>query len=376
MAEKISSYRFGVGKYFHEKEVLSHLREELRGFSDKALVISGKKAMEAVEEQNFRKRLKDAGVSFREELYEGYPTKVQVEYFANLTRKEERGVIVGIGGGKIMDLSKAVANQAGLPVLLIPTIAATCAAFSSLSVLYTEEGKYDRAIHFEREVDAVLVDEDIMLRQGTRYLAAGMVDAMAKYIEISHGERSLKRGTVPLQKYLAYQMAEELFIVLEEEGAEACRELREAGENNRQALSKEEMKLGSALQDCVFANIALTGIVSGMMQGRGQAALGHVLYNLLRTNFTEETRGFLHGEIVGVGLRLQALYNQNEDLEERVTKFMKERGMPITLQELGIPNQPEAKDSILPALLRNSLVEDSEEGRERLKRGFHRIWKY
>ena len=111
------------------------------------------------------------------------------------------------------------------------------------------------------------------------------------------------------------------------------------------------------------------------MQGRGQAALGHVLYNLLRTSFTEETRGFLHGEIVGVGLRLQALYNQNEDLEERVTKFMKERGMPITLQELGIPNQPEAKDIILSAILRNSLVEDSEEGRERLKRGFHRIWK-
>lgn len=43
MAEKISSYRFGVGKYFHEKEVLSHLGEALRGFSDKALVISGKK---------------------------------------------------------------------------------------------------------------------------------------------------------------------------------------------------------------------------------------------------------------------------------------------------------------------------------------------
>ena len=96
MAEKISSYRFGVGKYFHEKEVLSHLREELRGFSDKALVISGKKAMEAVEEQNFRKRLKDAGVSFREELYEGYPTKEQLEYFANLVMKEERGVIFGI----------------------------------------------------------------------------------------------------------------------------------------------------------------------------------------------------------------------------------------------------------------------------------------
>ena len=360
MAEKISSYRFGVGKYFHEKEVLSHLGEALRGFSDKALVISGKKAMEAVEEQNFRRQLKDAGVSFREELYEGYPTKVQVEYFANLARKEERGVIVGIGGGKIMDLSKAVANQAGLPVLLIPTIAATCAAFSPLSVLYTEEGKYDRAIHFAREVDAVLVDEDIMLRQGTRYLAAGMVDAMAKYIEISHGERSLKRGTVPLQKYLAYQMAEELFTVLEEEGAEACREL-------------EVQESGRALQDCVFCNIALTGIVSGMMQGRGQAALAHALYNFLRTNYTEETRAFLHGEIVGVGLRLQALYNKNVELEERITKFMENRGMPTSLQDLGIPNQSEAKEQILSYLFKNSMVEDSEEAKERLRQGILRI---
>lgn len=291
MTEKISSYRFGVGKYFHEKEVLSHLREELRGFSDKALVISGKKAMEALEEQDFRKCLRNAGVSFREEIYVGYPNTEKVEYFSKLAREEGYGVLIGAGGGKIMDLSKAVANQAGLPLLLIPTTAATCAAFTPLSVLYTKEGKYDKAIHFDREVDVVLVDEAIMATQAPRFLAAGMVDAMAKYVEISHGVKSLERGKVPLQKYLAYRMAEELFTVLEEEGAEACRELREAGENNRQALSKEEMKLGSALQDCVFCNIALTGIVSGMMQGRGQAALGHVLYNLLRTNFTEETRG-------------------------------------------------------------------------------------
>lgn len=373
MTEKISSYRFGVGKYFHEKEVLSHLREELRGFSDKALVISGKKAMEALEEQDFRKCLKDAGVSFREELYVGYPNTEKVEYFSKLAREGGYGVLIGAGGGKIMDLSKAVANQAGLPLLLIPTTAATCAAFTPLSVLYTKEGKYDKAIHFDREVDVVLVDEAIMATQAPRFLAAGMVDAMAKYIEISHGERSLKRGTVPLQKYLAYQMAEELFTVLEEEGAEACRELREAGENNRQALSKEEMKLGSALQDCVFCNIALTGIVSGMMQGRGQAALAHALYNFLRTNYTEESGAFLHGEIVGVGLRLQALYNKNVELEERITKFMADRGMPTSLQDLGIPNQPEVKEQILRDLSKNNPVGDCEEAEERLRQGILRI---
>ena len=139
MTEKISSYRFGVGKYFHEKEVLSHLREELRGFSDKALVISGKKAMEALEEQDFRKCLKDAGVSFREELYVGYPNTEKVEYFSKLAREEGYGVLIGAGGGKIMDLSKAVANQAGLPLLLIPTTEATCAAFTPLSYIRRKE---------------------------------------------------------------------------------------------------------------------------------------------------------------------------------------------------------------------------------------------
>lgn len=360
MTEKISSYRFGVGKYFHEKEVLSHLREELRGFSDKALVISGKKAMEALEEQDFRKCLKDAGVSFREELYVGYPNTEKVEYFSKLAREGGYGVLIGAGGGKIMDLSKAVANQAGLPLLLIPTTAATCAAFTPLSVLYTKEGKYDKAIHFDREVDVVLVDEAIMATQAPRFLAAGMVDAMAKYIEISHGERSLKRGTVPLQKYLAYQMAEELFTVLEEEGAEACREL-------------EAQESGTALQDCVFCNIALTGIVSGMMQGRGQAALAHALYNFLRTNYTKESGAFLHGEIVGVGLRLQALYNKNVELEERITKFMADRGMPTSLQDLGIPNQPEVKEKILRNLSQSSLVEDSKDAKESLWQGILRI---
>ena len=130
---------------------------------------------------------------------------------------------------------------------------------------------------------------------------------------------------------------------------------------------------GRALQDCVFCNIALTGIVSGMMQGRGQAALAHALYNFLRTNYTEESGRFLHGEIVGVGLRLQALYNKNVELEERITKFMADRGMPTSLQDLGIPNQPEVKEQILRALSKNNPVEDCEGAEERLRQGILRI---
>lgn len=50
-------------------------------------------------------------------------------------------VIVGIGGGRIMDQAKATAHFAGdLPIVEVPTSIATCAAFAPLSVMYTAEG--------------------------------------------------------------------------------------------------------------------------------------------------------------------------------------------------------------------------------------------
>ena len=101
--------------------------------------------------------------------------------------------------------------------------------------------------------------------------------------------------------------------------------------------------------------------------------MAHALYNFLRTNYTEESGAFLHGEIVGVGLRLQALYNKNVELEERITKFMADRGMPTSLQDLGIPNQPEVKEQILRNLSQNSLVEDSKDAKESLWQGILRI---
>ena len=49
------------------------------------------------------------------------------------------------------------------------------------------------------------------------------------------------------------------------------------------------------------------------------------------------------------------------------------RGMPTSLQDLGIPNQSEAKEQILSYLFKNNMVEDSEEAKERLRQGILRI---
>ena len=95
--------------------------------------------------------------------------------------------VVGIGGGKIMDFSKAVAETAGLGTVNIPTSIATCAAFTSMSVMYTPEGAKKTCWRFEHEIDAVLVDMDVIAKCPIRYTAAGILDAMAKKIEIQNG---------------------------------------------------------------------------------------------------------------------------------------------------------------------------------------------
>lgn len=91
--------------------------------------------------------------------------------------------MIGVGGGALLDTAKALARRLGLPFVAAPTIAATCAAWTPLSVWYNDAGQ---ALHYEIFDDAnfmVLVEPEIILNAPQQYLLAGIGDTLAKWYE-------------------------------------------------------------------------------------------------------------------------------------------------------------------------------------------------
>ncbi len=285
--------KFGAGRYRQERNLLAECGGEIRRFGEKVYMIAGVTAFEAA--ANLGRECLDAGCD----------------------------EVVGIGGGKIMDLAKATAETIGLGVVNIPTSIATCASFATMSVMYTADGALDDTWRYDHEFDAVLVDLDVIAKCPYRYAAAGIVDAMAKKIEIQNGKPVMRPEDNNFDFYTAFRMSEYSYEMLEHYGVWAIEDLR-------------QNRVTPAVEYVTFMNIAMTGVIANTTRNFNQSALAHLIYYGIRSFFTEEAKAALHGEIVAVGLFVQLHYNRLSGQSEQLRAFMKQMDMPLTIGELGV----------------------------------------
>ncbi|CAI6053284.1 iron-containing alcohol dehydrogenase family protein [Cohnella sp. JJ-181] len=283
----------------------------------KAVVIGGHTAWRSVSE-GLLGRFYDDRIAFAYYPFEGFCTASKIDRYSEKAASFGAELLVGIGGGSALDLAKAVGQQLGLPVVTVPTVPATCAAWSASAVLYDDEGRIAGSKALAGSPALVLADADILADAPIRYLAAGIADSVVLWYEtrinVSYGRYGRLDGRINWHTSL---------LALEILKREAIAVYREA----------EKEKKHPAFSDVVDAIFLLAGLAGSVSGEEKRAAFAHAIHDAL--TWFPETQGTLHGEKVAFGLLAQLSLEGHHEEAAYWAGFYLQLGLPVTLAEFG-----------------------------------------
>lgn len=241
--------------------------------------------------------------------------------------------IVAIGGGRALDTIKAVAFASGLPLVTVPTIAATCAAWTPLAAIYDNAGQY---LEFSRKAampSAVLVDTKIIVEAPVRFLVSGLGDTLAKWYELAASTRGCNLSAPVQAGVVLGKLCKDIIV--------------EAGPNAYRSVQQGQSS--EALDQVVDTIIAIGGSVSGLGGDDARTAAAHAIYSGLTV--MDAVHDMVHGEIVGFGILAQLALEERpwEEVEEFL-QLAEQIGLPITLAQLGIEELTDADWDRIAAL--------------------------
>ncbi len=228
--------------------------------------------------------------------------------------------IIAAGGGKVMDSGKLIANRLGIPCITIPLSAATCAGWTALSNIYSEEGAFIKDIELNQCPDLLVFDHKFISQAPTRTLASGIADALAKWYESSFSSGNSEDGLVQQAVQMARVLRDQLLI--------------DGLKGYKKNTTKSWVKVA---EGCGLT----AGLIGGIGGSECRSAIAHALHNGLTQIGSKQQA--LHGELVGFGvlvqLYLEELITNNKLAKQsrlQLLPYMKQLQLPTCLEDLGL----------------------------------------
>lgn len=305
-------------KYVQGKDALKSFYSETKDMGIRFLFICSNSGYKCCKE-DIESSFNGSQAYARFEVFGGISSNSEINKMRKIVKDDNIDVVVALGGGSAIDTAKATAYYENKYVVIIPTIAATDAPCTGLSVIYNDDGTFDKYLFYPKNPDAVIVDTKVIANAPTKFLVAGMGDALGTYFEARAcrriGAASLENGGI---SYSAMALCELCYKQLLEYGALA-------------KTSANQNTVTPALDAIVESTIYLSGVGAD----NGGLAAAHSIYN----GFTslEECENTSHGNLVAFGTVVQLLLENapKKELKE-VMDFMYSVGLPLTLKEVGV----------------------------------------
>jgi len=294
------------------------------GVGSQPLVIADSVALETVGDS-----LKQGLGDLKPRRLESFRGEMSREALSHYTKEVARetgaDVVVGVGGGRVLDLARAVGYQTKRPYVMVPTCVSTNAATSSVSCINDASGLIEEVLHL-RTPDLVVVDSQIIAEAPARLLLAGMGDSLSTKIEVescSGSRATTEAGGVPtLTGELCARWAYETIL--------------SDGESAK--LAVETKLVVPALENVIEAINVLSGV--GWMSGG--CALVHAIENGLKS--LPDTHAFFHGEKVAWAILADLIFEERSaESLQRLMEFYYRVGLPLTAANLGIADSTREK---------------------------------
>ena len=308
-------------KYIQGRGVLSELGTYLKLLGQRPLVLWDS-CVRKIVAATVQASLQEAGLELIDVEFQGEATAEERARVTQIARERGADISVGIGGGKVLDVAKAVAVDADIKMVTCPTIASNDSPTSAASVWYDDTHNFIAFDCWPFNPDIVLVDTQVIANGPVRAFVAGMGDALSTWIEAEAAFESRAQniaGGHPTMAAMA--LARLCFETLLEHGLDAKRDV-------------ELSVVTPAVEKVTEANVLL----SGLGFESGGLATAHMVGNLLSNVPQCQQKGLMHGEKVGFGIVTQLCLDDTVAVDNKCTivDFEIEIGLPVTFAELGL----------------------------------------
>ncbi len=339
----------GPGRYIHGDQVLLTIGAMMAGLGLQAVtIVSGRQSFAAAGGV-VTASLTRAQVRWGMVTYGGECTDEEVERIeAGLLPKTE--AIVGMGGGKVLDLAKIVADRSFLPCVAVPTLISNCAATNPNTTVYHPDGRFCRQHLCAVPPRMTVVDDTLLRASPLRYFRSGLGDTLAKPYEAALAVTD----DAPWMSRLAYGLAVRGAQLIADRGADVVARFAAPG-------------AVEGLPDFIDAVLLVGGMVGGIGGDAARTAAAHAVHNGLTEVAHAETRDSTHGEKVAYGLVVQeTLLGRDPATLRELRRTLGRLGLPdswraLTHADHGFPDKLQAalaeylvQDGIMPTMPRVS----------------------